>query len=84
MTPTREARTLRELAAEIDSIEERVSSLLRLGVSEDNEDMMTRLSVTLTVEASDLRGRAETMDPTPWVPDLFKWARGKFVPVVKL
>ena len=83
MTPNREARELRDLARDMLAIEERAQSLLRLGMSDDIEDVLQRIRLSLDVDADRLLQAAEDLAPTPWVPDLFKWARGKNVPAVR-
>jgi len=83
MTPTREAAELRDLAALLLAASERVGSILRLGMSDDSEDVLQRIRLSLDVDADRLSQAAEDMAPTPWMPDLFKWARGKSVPAVR-
>ena len=83
MTPNREARELRDLARDMLAIEERAQSLLRLGVSEDNEERLEQIARSLCVDADALSLAADVMDPPVWVPTLFQWARGKSVPVTR-
>lgn len=83
MSPTREAEALREIARDMLAIEERAQSLLRLGVSEDNESLVERIGHTLCRDADALSLAADVMDPPVWVPTLFQWARGKTVPVTR-
>jgi hypothetical protein len=82
MNARREAAELRDLARELLALEERARSLLCLGVSEDNEERLEQIARSLCVDADALTLAADVMDPAPFVPTLFQWARGKSVPVV--
>ena len=82
LTPRREAAELRDLARELLALEERARSLLCLGVSEDNEERLEQIARSLCVDADALTLAADVMDPAPFVPTLWQWARGLTTPVV--
>lgn len=76
MTPTQKAAAFRELAAQLLAVDERAMSLLRTA-SEDEEEMLERISHQSAAEADVLLSHADMLDPRPFVPTLFQWADGK-------